>query len=458
VYTEPPPLHSPFIRGRNEAMKKASSIVLVCLLLLGAQCASAQEVVDPLDISNNCWGANPSRSGWNYNSSTVGMCCARPPVTEPRNYYDIFPNGSDRHSYTMTPSGVVRGLGNTTSPVAVGAIDNNFWGTGIAPPITTSGSCPCNWAGSSSIFNANNITFSCAGSLTSQTTFSGECSVLGSVTKKEKGPKSQSMDTTTQCTKSLYDGINYGYNYEYQLCYDSLQAFVNRCYNDPISYRAFTPMSSSEQYLELKDSTLRIQYRLWLESVLYLNTTVPEYFCACVEALAGTFYIPNSNFAVLNWLIANTTCDTPYLSQEYMGGRLSQYQTWRDGDTSIPLDTTLPTMKQLGIDTLLARHSLMSVSELPQGILSNATANPNPTNEGTVISFAISKEAYVKIELFDLLGHEVHAGEDASLHEWLIEPGNKSVPISLAGLAPGTYDARILTAYGEVQTVKLVKE
>jgi photosystem II stability/assembly factor-like uncharacterized protein len=47
------------------------------------------------------------------------------------------------------------------------------------------------------------------------------------------------------------------------------------------------------------------------------------------------------------------------------------------------------------------------VSESDTSILSNATANPNPTGEGTIISFGISKETYVKIELFDVLGHEV---------------------------------------------------
>ena len=94
-------------------------------------------------------------------------------------------------------------------------------------------------------------------------------------------------------------------------------------------------------------------------------------------------------------------------------------------------------------------------------ILSSITAFPNPANTETVISFGISKEAYVKLELYDVLGHPVSGDSragGADLREMLMEPGNKSVPISLAGLPSGTYYARIQTAYGEVESVKIVKE
>jgi hypothetical protein len=94
------------------------------------------------------------------------------------------------------------------------------------------------------------------------------------------------------------------------------------------------------------------------------------------------------------------------------------------------------------------------VSKQPIEIISNATANPNPTTSETVISFGVSQEAYIKIQLFDVLGQEVSSVSGESL----FEPGNTSVPISLAGLPGGTYYARIMTNYGEVQTVKIVKQ
>jgi len=112
-------------------------------------------------------------------------------------------------------------------------------------------------------------------------------------------------------------------------------------------------------------------------------------------------------------------------------------------------------MQELGLDTLLARHFLFSVSEQPQpGIILNATASPNPVSTGTIITFGISQEAYVKINLFDLLGHEVTSPG----FEGLFAPSNHEVPLSLSNLPSGTYFARILTAYGNVATLKLVKE
>jgi hypothetical protein len=87
-------------------------------------------------------------------------------------------------------------------------------------------------------------------------------------------------------------------------------------------------------------------------------------------------------------------------------------------------------------------------------IISSATAYPNPIGEGTVISFGTSREAYVKVELFDVLGNTVAA----SSFESVLEPGNHLVPITTRNLPSGTYYARIQTTYGEAQTVKLVKK
>ncbi len=282
------------------------------------------------------------------------------------------------------------------------------------------------------------------------------------------------LEDTENCDTLRFKIWNYQGGSQWQQLYDSTKKFIETCYNNYWAPSMFQEFSAALQPLATADSSLWLEGRQWLESVLYLNTTNPSYFCACLDAIGATFNSPsdttetllwaeqNRQLALARWEIENTTCDTPILENQFNDTRISQYETWLN-DTTVPLDTTLPSLASLGLDTLLARHFLYaSVSETPQpGIISNPTAYPNPTGEGTVISFGISQEAYVKIELFDVLGHLVSGSGNRGPgpgFEGLFEPGNKSVPLSLAGLPSGTYFARIQTAYGEAQSVNLVKE
>jgi hypothetical protein len=296
-----------------------------------------------------------------------------------------------------------------------------------------------------------------------------ECEASLGFKSKCKGAKPEDVNSLTPCRRELNQGISYESNNQYQMAYDTLMAYVDTCYNDALSYEAFNTMSGSVDFLSVNNPNLWVQYRMWLESVLYLNTTNPEYFCQCVEAIAGTWSSPsdttpalgslatNKSLAVLAWLMKNTSCDTPYLWQQYEGGRNGQVQQWQLYNEDYPLDTTLPSLASLGLDTLLERHLLEIVPNQPVSIILNATASPNPVTTGTIITFGISQEAYVKINLFDILGNGV-AGSGGVGYEGLFAPGNHEVPLPLQGLPSGTYFARILTAYGNVATVKLVKE
>jgi hypothetical protein len=288
------------------------------------------------------------------------------------------------------------------------------------------------------------------------------------------------QDTITHtCGWLLQYGITATGYQQFQESYDTLMKFIDSCANSPQSYQAFSKMSADVENLiqsgnYSQDSEAWAQYRTWLYSVLYLNTTDPAYFCACVEQIFGSFgYVVNDttdsqNFAASNenvafsrWMLLNTDCDSSQEWVDWQNVRNEQLRMWKQDSIDgvhYPYDTTIPSLSQIGygLDSLLARHLLYeSVTEVPwEGIISSVTANPNPVKEGTTISFGISKEAYVKIELFDVLGKQASSYG----YESLFEPGNKSVSFSLAGLPSGTYYARIITAYGEVQTVKLVKE
>ncbi len=361
-------------------------------------------------------------------------------------------------------------------------------GTVCASPCFSTGSY--NWLPyTSGIVNAYGITY-CAtnggnlGSSSSPPSWASGCqdwvNILGTDAGKS-GSAPLSVDSISDtCTFLLNYGNSLSQFQSWQSSYDTLQLFIDRCALRTRSWSAFGSLGSDVQnllptaYNFPEDSTIYAQYRTWLYSVLYLNTTDPEYFCQCVEQIFGTFgYVrvdtaneqsfiaDNFGIAVDRWLLLNTNCDSSQEWANWQYARSQQRQLWQSDSiegTHYPYDTTIPPLDSIypGLDTLLARHALYaSVSETPQpGILSNATANPNPVTEGTVISFSISKEAYVKIELFDVLGKQASSYG----YESLFEPGNKSVSFSLAGLPSGTYYAHIITAYGEVQTVKLVKE
>ncbi len=290
--------------------------------------------------------------------------------------------------------------------------------------------------------------------------------------KKEPQPLSAvSTDSLSEqtCIQLYNAGVGLTDNMDWLASYDSLKKFIENCANNsyPNAPSAFFYMSGDMEQLKAQDTAIWSDYQLWLRSVLYLNTTDPEYFCQCVEQFSPWIYYPpstNDSIGVLQydttlaltyWLLQNTNCDSTDLRRDYEGGRVNQKDLWQQSGESGALDTTLPPIPP-GLDSLLERHFLYaSVSNPPPpGILSSASASPNPVTSGTVIYFSISKEAYVKIELFDVLGHEVGSAG----FESLFEPGNKSVPLSLAGLPSGTYFARIQTAYGEAQSVKLVKQ
>ena len=386
-------------------------------------------------------------------------------IQDGKNSFTVNPTNSDgvnTHNFVIYSNQVSANIGN---------VENNFWGTGVAP--TTN--CGTDWGSNISV---QRICFTIgSGPCTQYQTQipNGEtCPTSAPVAKAKKHSDLQPqsiLSDSASCAVRWAEVYSYEEKQQWQEIYDTGKLLVDSCYNNYQGMEGiFGFLSGAVQQLYIADTNIYSEYNQWLESVLYLNTTDPQYFCDCAVQLSGTltsnpnkdttetlnWKALNRGLAVLNWLVQNTTCDTPQIAGEIKSARSTQRQEWLN-DTSVPLDTTLPPLDSIqpGLLELLDRHLLYA--DVPfnfHGILSNATANPNPATEGTVISFSIAKEAYVKIELFNVLGHEVGSAG----FESLFEPGNKSVPLSLAGLPSGTYFARILTAYGEVQSVKLVKE
>jgi hypothetical protein len=379
-----------------------------------------------------------------------------------------FPNPGPSTHPTVDEAYILLGLSGALS---IPGVDHNFWGIDASSNPIDPAWGATNWNNAQpSQPNAFGISFSPSPTHTRATEdvpTGIDCSVSAAVTDP-KGVKPLSMPLDTSCQHSYNVSSLLQAAGQYAAAYDTSMAFVERCPTDPHASFAFGDMAGdvgnggNGPYPGALTS-----FRQWLISALPWNTNSPDYFCSDVFAIMQTFSttdtawaagntVQNEGLSVLYWLQQNPLCFSSYGSQLYINSRGSQKRGWLDTqDTSTtPLDTTIYTMQQLGLDSVLKYAGLLGVSNNTPSIIINASAYPNPTGEGTVISFGIAREAYVAINLYDVLGHQVSTEGFGGV----VEPGNLSVPISLVGLPSGTYFARILTAYGEVQSVKLVKE
>jgi hypothetical protein len=366
-------------------------------------------------------------------------------------------------------------LGQCTSAAALGNVDFNFWGLDGSGNKIDPANGTTTWNGAiPTQQNAFNVTLTApANTLALESSFAGAAcgSSLAKAHKNGALPLSMLKDDSipTGCQLSFNIGMSDANNRLYVASYDTLRSFVQLCPTNVNAPGAFGIMSSDVQNggdgplpASLKD------FQTWLISALAWNPGNADYFCADVGALMGTVATGNIDtsweqmnternrgISVLYWMMHNPLCYSAYDTELYKNSRGSQREDWTNSGCDCPLDTTIYSMHDLGLDSVLKYAGLLGVHDPSMAsIISNASAYPNPTGTGTVISFGISKEAYVMIKLFNVLGQAVAVNG----FENVVQPGNLSVPISLAGLPSGTYYARIQTTYGETQTVKLVKE
>jgi hypothetical protein len=197
---------------------------------------------------------------------------------------------------------------------------------------------------------------------------------------KEKGGKAQSLqDTNSDTCAYLYnEGESLSQFYYWQESYDTLKLAIERCPNFdwPDQASAFGGLDGDVANLGngnySYDSTIYASYRVWLYSVLYLNTTDPGYFCFCVQQIFNCFdYVKdvtvdtigfsygNTEVAFDRWLIQNSSCDSADAWANWQITRNEQRQFWLQDSMDglhYPYDTTIPTLSQIGygIDTLLA--------------------------------------------------------------------------------------------------------
>ena len=289
--------------------------------------------------------------------------------------------------------------------------------------------------------------------------------------KKGHSQSIQDADTNSASCGMLYNkALSYSNNLAKQMEYDTAKKFIEQCPHDRYASQAFRMIIEGEAPLERTQPDIRANTLVWLKSVLYLNTTDSAYFCQCLEAIQGVLPLPpdtseavgstdmNIGLAVMRWMILNTTCETPALWEEYEGTRLSQREHWLNDTNAYKLDTTLPSMADLGLDTLLARHFQLSVGASGPdnfaSIMPSFSVTDNPFEKQTTLRFTLNQAAYIRIEVFDQLGREVFGDGTGRV----LDPGSHETPVDGRNFAPGTYYLRISLGTGEVRTIKLIKE
>ena len=265
---------------------------------------------------------------------------------------------------------------------------------------------------------------------------------------------SQSYDTCTHL--KVWAGITPDSPEEYKLQYDTIRLYIERCAaKDDQSWDVFVKMTGAVSFMS-DDTTRFVQYRNWLIAVLYLNTTNPAYFCACMGAIASTYqygkYHPLGYLAVLNYFRQNhPECWSAGGQKEY-----SKDSTYDAGKTYSGYDVNhLPPLDSLGLGFLLHHQAVAPSSrQLTAQYLASFTSSPNPFINETTLQFTLNRMTYTTIAVYDELGRLVWGdGRGASL-----EAGVHTIHLDGKNLPSGTLYARISTGFGEVKTVKLVHE
>jgi hypothetical protein len=237
----------------------------------------------------------------------------------------------------------------------------------------------------------------------------------------------------------------------YKLQYDTLRQYIEKCaVSDPVSWGAFGYLTSAVQFMSA-DTNRFLPYRAWLISVLHLNTIQEEYFCACMGEIAATFqwgeYAYLGRLAVLNYLRTyHRECWSSTMDKQYVNDSIYDYQAGYD-------PTKLPPLDSIGLGFLL-KSSTPLPTTVGGNYLASFTSSPNPFKNETHLRFHLNRMAYTTIGVYDVLGHQVWGDGKGRTYE----AGDHEIAVEGASLPEGSLYARIETGFGEVKTVKLVKE
>lgn len=348
-------------------------------------------------------------------------------------------NWGENITQSTTSSSTATLINFFTSAPNIGSVDGNYWGANIDPdnnpPCTAIQVANGHWnTGNCSEVDCNvPFTVAAAHALSPAPSrgFTVTCNgAFGEdgIKPKENKIFSQSLDTPS-CT--YLRGWRHASTKTKDLAqeiYDSVRFYINHCAaNDSEAFMAFTHLDGAVGLLyTYSDSTLYTNYRNWLISVLYLNTTDPRYFCDCMSSIMGTYGItaagdkynlPNGGLAVMNYLRGKSQCNIGHhIDSLYAENVRFRHQEWLDGDRKMPEDTTLPSLDKIGLGFLLKGVVTPSNgSVISSQFLASFTSNPNPFKNETTLDFILNRMTYTTIAVYDELGRLVWGDGRGSL-------------------------------------------
>jgi len=265
----------------------------------------------------------------------------------------------------------------------------------------------------------------------------------------------------------LYNKGRGAYEVEkYRQAYDTLRAYVEQCYNTTGHFYlgVFSDIGAAAQMMSpaLFHPDNMVAAREWFKKVLYYRPDT-NYYCADVSAMMltttyweGRGHDYNASLAVIKYLFDSNKC-TSFFDVDWKKAREAQYKIWRDtvkDSLLTPLDTTLPTLEEIGMEILRGKPASVSTEISPAAKrLASITASPNPFKVEIALKVELNASTMLRLDIYDQLGSLMYGeGQGYKLK------GEHLFAIDGRVWSKGVYYARISASNGEVLTVKLIKE
>jgi hypothetical protein len=292
-------------------------------------------------------------------------------------------------------------------------------------------------------------------SLSSNPTFEGA---------NKKDQVSQSIeDTVVDCPVLNGLGNNDRQSGLYQSAYDKHKYYIEKCYDEPKSFQAFSKLSI-ENAARSEELNRFIEHREFLKKVLYYNTDT-LYYCYDIEGIIGTMgwfdsvrgSDHNGDIAIRQYIIESGKC--PFFDSVYAYTierlKIGRHKVWKDTVTNpslTPEDTTIPTLEDLSLGILRGKPTSVSPAT-NEHYLGELIAARNPFTDILELKYRLDKSAMVRIDVYDLLGRAMYSEGQGYKAE-----GEHVLSLQSKGWASGSYYVRLSSPSGEVKTVKVVKE